>query len=148
MVLVLGNCCRAFDQPRHVARPDDKDVERFLRHCCQLVRRLKQNSYTDPKPLKPECFCDTTLDLTSEGVRYLLNAVGFTRISSPLHEASSILSRAPMLIEKLTALLVVAQIALIRPITEGVPRMPHLMSMVLANGLGRVFAAFNNTAAI
>ena len=32
VVLALGCCCCAIDQPRHVARPDDKDAERFLRH--------------------------------------------------------------------------------------------------------------------
>ena len=43
-----------------------------------------------------------------------------------------------MLIEKRSALIVVAQIALLRPICEGAPRMPYVMSMVLANGFGRV----------
>ena len=49
-----------------------------------------------------------------------------------------------MLIEKRTALIVVAKIALLRPICEGGPRMPHVMSMVLANGLGLVIAAFDS----
>ena len=47
-----------------------------------------------------------------------------------------------MLIEKRTAL-VVEQIALLRPIRESAPRMPHVMSMVLANGFGRVLAVFD-----
>ena len=34
VVITLGGCCRAFYQQRHVARPDDKDAERFLRHFC------------------------------------------------------------------------------------------------------------------
>ena len=75
VVLALGGCCRAFDQPRHVARPNDKDAELFMRHFCQLVRRLGQNPEADPKPLEPECPRDTTLDLEAEGVRDLLNAV-------------------------------------------------------------------------
>ena len=49
-----------------------------------------------------------------------------------------------MLIEKRIALIVVAQIALLRPIREGAPRMPHVMSMVLANGFGRVFVVFDS----
>ena len=49
-----------------------------------------------------------------------------------------------MLIEKRTALIVVAQIALLRQIREGAPRMPHVMSMVLAIGFGRVLAVFDN----
>ena len=144
MVLALGGWCRAFDQPRHVARPDDKDTERFLRHFCQLARRLGQNPDSDPKLLEPECPRDTTLNLKAEGVRDLLNAVGFARISSPFLEAPAIPSRAPMLIEIRTALLVVAQIAVFRPIREGAPRMPHVMSMVLANGSGRVLAVFDS----
>ena len=63
VVLALGGCSCSFDQPRHVARPDNKDAERFLRHFCQLVRRLGQNSDADPKPIEPECPRDTTLDL-------------------------------------------------------------------------------------
>ena len=144
VVLALGGCCRAFDQPRHVARPDDKDAERFLRHFCQLVKRLGLNPDANSKPLEPECPRDTTLDLEAEGVRDLLNAVGFARISSPLLEALAIPSRAPMLIEKRTALIAVAQIALLRPIREGAPRMPHVMSIVFANGFGRVLAVFDS----
>ena len=49
-----------------------------------------------------------------------------------------------MLIEKRTALIVVAQIALLRPIREGAARMHHVMSMVLANGFGRVLAVFDS----
>ena len=144
VVLALGGCCRAFDQPRHVARIDDKKAERFLRHFCQLVRKLGQNPDADPKPIETECPRDITLDLESEGVRDLLNAVGFARISSSLLEALAIASRAPILIEKRTALIVVAQIAFLRPIREGAPRMPHVMPMVLANGFRRVLAVFDS----
>ena len=49
-----------------------------------------------------------------------------------------------MLIEKGTALIVVAQIAILRPIREGAPRMPHVLSMVLANGFGGVLAVFDS----
>ena len=38
-----------------------------------------------------------------------------------------------MLIEKRTALIVIAQIALLRLILEGALRYPHVVSMVLAN---------------
>ena len=68
VVLALGVCCCAFDQPRRVPRPDDKDAERFLRHFCQLFRRLGQNPDADPKPIEAECFRDTTLDLEAESV--------------------------------------------------------------------------------
>ena len=144
VVLALGGCCFAFDQPRHVARPNDSDAERFLRHFCQLVRRLGQNFDADPKPLEIEWPRDTTLDLEAEGVRDLLNAVGVARISSPLFEALATSSRAPMLIEKRTALIVVAQIALLRPVGEGAQKMPRVMSMVLANGFGRVLTVFDS----
>ena len=144
MVLALGGCCRAFDQPRNETLTDDKDAERFLRHFCQLVRRLGKNPDADPKPLEPECPRGTTLDLEAKDVRDLLNAVKFARISSPLLEALAIQSRAPMLIEKRTVLIVVAQIALLKPIHEGAPRMLHVMSMVLANGFTRVLAVFGS----
>ena len=49
-----------------------------------------------------------------------------------------------MLIEKCTALIVVAQIALLRPIRECAPTKPHVMSMVLANGFGRVLAILDS----
>ena len=90
MVLALGGCCRAFDQPRHVARPDDNNAERFLRHLCQLVRRLGQNPDANPKPLEPECPRDITLDLEAEGVRDLLNTVESASIFSLLFETPAI----------------------------------------------------------
>ena len=142
MVLELKGCCCAFDQSRHVARPDDKDAEPVLRHFCSLVRRLGRNPDVDSKPLEPECLCDTRLDLEAEGVRDRLNAVEFARISSSLLEILTSPSRAPMLIAKRSALIVVAHIALLRPICESAPRMPNVMSMVLANGFGRVLAVF------
>ena len=49
-----------------------------------------------------------------------------------------------MLIEKRTALIVVSQIALIKPIREGARRIPHVMWIVLANGFGRVLAVFDS----
>ena len=49
-----------------------------------------------------------------------------------------------MLIELRTALIVVAQIALLRPIREGALRMPLVMSMVFANRFGRVLAVFDS----
>ena len=49
-----------------------------------------------------------------------------------------------MLIEKRPALIVVSQIAILRPICEGAPKMPHVMSMVFANGFGRGFAIFDS----
>ena len=145
VVLALNGCYRAFHQPRHVARPDEKDAERFLRHFCKLVRRLGRNPDADPKPLEPECPRDTTLDLKVEGVRDLLNAVRFSSISSPLLEALGTPSQSPMLIEKRTALIVVAQIAFFRPIRKGAPKMPHVMSIVLANCFGRVLVVFDNS---
>ena len=144
VVLALGSCCRTFDKPRRVPRPNDKDAERFLNHFCQLVRRLGQNPDAYPRPIMSECPLDTILDLEAEGVRDQLNAVGFARFSSPLLETPAIPSRATMVIEKRTALIVVAQIALLWPIHEGPPRMPHVMSMVFANGLGRDLAIFDS----
>ena len=124
-------------------RPDDKDAERFLRYFCQLVRRLGQNPDADTGPIDPECPCDTTLDIESKGVRDQLTAAGFARISSLLLETLAV-TRAPMLIEKRTAVIVVAQIALLRPIRESAPRMPHVMAIVLANGFGRVLAIYDS----
>ena len=97
-------------------RPDYKDAERFWKYFCQLVRWYGINPDADPRPPEPECFCETTLDLKIEGVRDQLNAVGFARISTLLLETPAIRSRAPMLIKKRTALIVVAQIARLRPI--------------------------------
>ena len=68
VVLAIGGFCRAFVQPRHVPRHDNKDAERFLKYFCQLVRRYEKTPYADPKPPKPECPRDTTLDLKTEGV--------------------------------------------------------------------------------
>ena len=49
-----------------------------------------------------------------------------------------------MLIENRTALIVVTPIALFRPIRKGAPRMPHVMSIILANGFGRLLAIFDS----
>ena len=121
-----------------MAGPDHNDAERFLRHFCQLIKRLGQNPDDDPKPLETKCPRDTTLDFETEGVRDQLIVVRFVRISSPLLKALAIQLRAPMLIEKRTALIVVALIALLRPIRKGAPRMPHVMSIIFANKFGRV----------
>ena len=75
VVLTFAGCCRAFDKPRHVARPDDKDAERFVRHFCLLVWRLGSNPDAGPKPLETECPRDTTLNLEAKGAQDLLNAV-------------------------------------------------------------------------
>ena len=48
-----------------------------------------------------------------------------------------------MLIEKRTALIVVAQIAFLRPICKGSSRMPHVMSLFFANGFWRFLAIFD-----
>ena len=69
---------------------------------------------------------------------------GPVRIHSRLLSIPAIPSRAPMLIEKRTALIVVAQIALLRPRLEGGPRKPYVISLVLANGFGRVLAIFES----
>ena len=106
-VLAFGGCCRTFDHPRRVSRPDDKDAEIFLRYFCQLAKRHGQNFDADTRPIEPECPRDTTLDLEVEGVRDQLNAVGFARISSHFLETPAI-PRAPMLIKKRTVLIVVA----------------------------------------
>ena len=144
VVLALGGCCRALDQPQRVPRHENIDAERVSRYFCQLVRRLEQNPDADLRLIEPECPRDTTLDLETGGVRNQLNVAGFARISSPLLEIPAISSRAPMLIENRFALIVVAQISLLRLIREGVPRMPHVMSMVLANGLVSLFAVFDS----
>ena len=49
-----------------------------------------------------------------------------------------------MLFEKRTAFIVVAQIALLRPIREGAPRMTYVIAIVLANGFGRILAIFDS----
>ena len=90
VVLAFSSCCRAFDQPRRVPPSDDKDAARFLRYFCQLVWRLGPNFDGDPKPIEPECFRDTILDLEVKGVRDQLNAVRFACISSPFFETLAI----------------------------------------------------------
>ena len=143
VLLALGCCCRAFDQPRRVPRPDDNDAEHFLRFFRQLARRLGQNPDANQRPIEPKCPRDTTLDLKAESVRNQLNAVEFAPIFSILLETPAV-PRAAMLIEKRTALIIVPQIALLRPIREGAPRMPHVMAMVLANKFGRVLTIFDS----
>ena len=48
-----------------------------------------------------------------------------------------------MLIEEQTATIVVARISLLRPIREDAPRLPHFLSLVVANGFGCEFAIFD-----
>ena len=43
-----------------------------------------------------------------------------------------------------SALITVAQIAFLRPIREGAPKLPHVMTQVLANGYGRILAVFDS----
>ena len=143
VVLYLGGCCRAFDLPRYTPREDNKDAERFLRYFRQLVVRFGQNPDADFKPFAPEDFRDNTINLEAEGVRDEVNT-GPVRIHSRLLSIPAIPSRAPMLIEKRTALIVVAQIALLRPRLEGGHQKPYVISLVLANGFGRVLAIFDS----
>ena len=49
-----------------------------------------------------------------------------------------------MLIQKRTALIVVAHIVFFRPFRECDLRMPYVMSMVFTNKFGRVFAIFDS----
>ena len=49
-----------------------------------------------------------------------------------------------MLIEKRTTRILIAHIALLRPIREDALRMLHVMSMVLANRFKRVLAVFDS----
>lgn len=63
VIIAVGCYCRAFDQPLHVTRPDDKDAERFLRYFRQRITGLSQNPDADPRPLELECPRNTTLDL-------------------------------------------------------------------------------------
>lgn len=49
-----------------------------------------------------------------------------------------------MHIEKRTALIVVASIALHRPAHDGAPRIFHVMTLLLANGFGRVFPVLDS----
>ena len=51
-----------------------------------------------------------------------------------------------MLVAIRTALIVVAQIDLLQLIRECTPRMPHVMSMVLADGFRRVLPIFDSCA--
>ena len=123
--------------------PDPTNAERFLRYFCQLAKRLEQTPDADPRPIELECPRDTTLDLEAKSFSNKLNAVEFARISSSLLETPAV-PKALMLIEKRPALIVVAQIDIFRPIRESAPRMPLVLSMVLANGFGRVPAIFDS----
>ena len=69
---------------------------------------------------------------------------GPVRIHSRLLSIPAIPSSAPMLIEKRTGLIVVAQIALLRPRLEGGQRKPYVISLVLANKFGRVLTVFDS----
>ena len=143
VVLYLGGCCQAFDYPRYTPRVDGKDAERFLRYFRQLVVRYGQNPDADPKLIEPEDPRDNTINLEAEDVRDEVNT-GPVRINSRLLSIPAIPSRAPMFIEKRTALIVVAKIALLRPRLEGGPRKPYVISLVLANGFGRVLTIFDS----
>ena len=133
-VIVIGYCCRAFNLPHHVSRTDEKDAERFLPHYRQLVVRLHQDFDADPRPLAPKCPHDDILNIKTDGANNKVNAVSFVRYSSLLLDSMPVTSRAPLLVEKRSALIVVATIALIRPNRESARRLPHVMKLLLANG--------------
>lgn len=145
VILSLRGCCRAFDLPSHTSRTDNKDAERFLRHFRQFVVSHHRDPDADPKPLAPECPGDTNLDIEENGAKDKVDAVVFVRYSSLLLDSTPVPSRALFLFEKRTALIVVASIALLRPVRESAPRMPHVMTFLLANGLGRVLAVFDSS---
>ena len=42
------------------------------------------------------------------------------------------------------ALITVAPIAFLRPICEGAPKLSHVMTLVVANGYGRILAVFDS----
>lgn len=98
-----------------------------MRHFRELVARHDKNPDAYPRPLEPELPRDSTLDFEAEGVRDEINAAGFVRLCSLLFDAALIPPRTSLLIEKRSALIVVAQVALLRSRVEGAGRMPRVM---------------------
>ena len=86
---------------------------------------------------------DSILDIEVDGARKVLNAVGFVRCSSLLIDSTSVQSQAPLLVLKHSALIVVVFIALLRPVCEGLHRMPNVMTLLLPNGFGRAFSVLD-----
>ena len=115
----------------------------MLRYFHQLVVRFGQNQDPDPNPIESDNPKDNTINLEADGVRNQVNTK-FVRIHSRLLSIPAIPLREPMLIEKRTELIVVAQIALLRPRLEGGHQKPYVISLVLANGFGRVLAIFDS----
>ena len=143
-VLTLGGCCEAFATPRHEARKDDVEAERFLWAFRDAAIRLRQDPDAEPEPIVEECPRDSTLDIENPETRSEANTVGFVRFNSRLLDCSFFPTREPLPIEVRTALIVVASIGLLRPIREGAPRLPFVATLLLANGYGRVLAVFES----
>ena len=114
-----------------------------MRYFHQLVVCFGQNANADPKPIEPENSRDNTINLEAEGVHDKANT-GPVRIHKRLLSITAIPSLALMLTEKRTALIVVAQISLLRPMLESGSRKPYVISLVLTNGFGRVLAIFDS----
>ena len=66
------------------------------------------------------------------------------RYNNRLTDFSLLLSAWPIQVELSSAIIVVARVAMLRPIRAGTPRMPHVMTLVLANYYGRLLAVYDS----
>ena len=144
VLLWLGGCCTAFDTGRHRGWTDEAEPRRFIECLRQKFVDLGQNPNADPSPIGPYAPLDKTLDASDNAVREQVDAVGLTQTSSLLFDLVSIPSRTPVIIEKSSALIAVAQIGLYLARLEGAPREQFVASLLLANGFGRVLAFFES----
>ena len=145
VVMSLGGCCHAFTSlTRHESRRINTAAEQFLEAFCQAATRLGQNPDADARPIAPEVPHDHTLDFEVEETRALINSLGQIRYNSRLLDISLVPSAWPLQMDVSSALITVARIAFLRPIREGAPKLPHVMTLVLANGYGRILAVFDS----
>ena len=144
VLLSMGSCCTAFDTGVHKGWTTETKPRSFIECLRQKFIDLGRNPDADPSPIGPYAPSDKTLDASNDEVRAQVDTVGFTRTASPLFDIISIPSRASVVVEKSSALIVVAQIGLYPANLEGAPRVPFVASLLLANGFGRPLVFFES----
>jgi hypothetical protein len=134
VLLRLGHCCKALSLGRGVKRTEhDTGVTDFIRAFREYVTNLDGDPDLDPQPFVDEDLLhDWSVDPLDENTA----AFGSCRYGGSYVDNALIPSATPFDIGIKHALLVVARIGLLPPIAPGGPRVPHVLTLLLANGYG------------
>ena len=142
LLLTHGGCCSAYGAKGAF---DAKKMNEFVTAFEASVKAHGRDPSREPQPLEPDVPLDTSLDDAITNVYEQIDVYGSVRSGSRLLDMSLFPgvdpedpepSPPPNILPQ-HALICVARISLLRGPFEGAPRRPYVISLVLANGLGR-----------